>query len=306
MQALFTLIRTPNLFIVVLTQCLLYFRLIAPSLQKAGVQRNLDDAQFGVLVLITVLITASGYIINDIIDYPADLINKPEKVIIYRKISLPVAYWLYFSFNLLGYILALYLAFVIHHLPYLILFPIAVSGLYLYSRFLKSRPLWGNLLVAFYCAGVAVVLLLAEKEGLQQLYDQDQKAVAYLGILFLWYAVFAFLSTLYRELIKDLQDEIGDREKGLRTAPVVWGKNNTKKVAFGIGGVLLLFIATWSVSFYEHFRLITWSVLGVGVSLPLIYTLGVLLRAESSSDFYCLSQIAKWIMLGGILMLFFF
>lgn len=306
MQALLSLVRFPNLIIVVLTQCLLYYRILVPALEQSGIERTLTNHAFIVFVLITVLITAGGYIINDLLDHPIDVINKPEKMIIEQEIEASTAYWLYFSFNLLGYILALYLAFIVAYLPWLFLYPAAVTGLYLYSHTLKKRPLWGNLLVAFYCAAVAAILLLAERGSFQQLFDLNPEAARRVSALFLWYIVFAFIVTLYRELIKDLQDEPGDRNQGLRTAPIAWGQKRTKAVAISIGLTLLLFIAIWSVGFFQDFPASIWVFLFAGVALPLLYTLFQLNKAKSPSQFQHLSQVTKWIMLIGILLLLFF
>lgn len=303
MWTLFRLIRLPNLLIVALTQYLLYYRVLVPGLEIAGLYRTLNDTELVTFILITVLITAGGYIINDLLDFPTDLINKPDKVLIERRIRTSTAYWLYFSFNLLGYILALYLAFIVRYLPYLFLFPLAVIGLYLYSHFLKRRALWGNLLIALYCAAVAAVLLLTEQGSLQALYDTRERTLYPLGALFLWYLVFAFFATMYRELIKDLEDEPGDRKQGMRTAPVAWGLSTAKTVAFIIGLWLLLFIGLWSAFFYPAFTTFTWGLLLAGVSAPLAYTLVRIRTAHTPRDFHHLSQVTKWLMLGGILIL---
>ena len=70
---IFQFIRFPNLLIVALTQYLLYHLLLLPNFQKAGISPTLDPFHFFLLVLITVLIAASGYVINDLIDYKKDL-----------------------------------------------------------------------------------------------------------------------------------------------------------------------------------------------------------------------------------------
>ena len=69
------LIRLKNLTIVALTQLLIKFSLINPFVDNF----ILTNAQFYLLVLATVFITASGYIINDIYDVATDTINKNQK-----------------------------------------------------------------------------------------------------------------------------------------------------------------------------------------------------------------------------------
>ena len=69
------LIRLKNLIIVALTQLLIKFYLINPFIENF----ILSNTQFYLLVLATVFITASGYIINDIYDVSTDTINNNQK-----------------------------------------------------------------------------------------------------------------------------------------------------------------------------------------------------------------------------------
>jgi len=42
------------------------------------------------------------------------------------------------------------------------------------------------------------------------------------------YASFAFIISLIREVIKDMEDMEGDRKYGCRTMPILWGVNASK------------------------------------------------------------------------------
>lgn len=301
-MSLLKLIRFPNLLIVVLTQFLLYYQVILPALQVQKITPALTQAQFFLLTLITALITAGGYIINDIIDLKIDIINKPDKIIIGRRIARQTAHWLYFCVNLAGFILSLYLAYETQQMPLLFLFPTAVTGLLLYSIVLKRRPLWGNLLVSFYCAGVAAIVWVVEAKALAQLPVIDYQKVIH---LLLYYAVFAFLSTLFREIVKDLEDAQGDAAGGARTAPVVWGALFVKRIAMGTGILLLLFLAYMGYALQEIFNI--WAYLFIAILASLII-IGEwrLFEATKKLHYYQLSQFSKIIMLGGILLLLFF
>ena len=74
---------------------------------------RLTDSNFALLVFATVLITAAGYIINDISDIDTDKINKNTNIIIDKYISTKEATWWYFSFNIIGLVIGVYLAFII-------------------------------------------------------------------------------------------------------------------------------------------------------------------------------------------------
>lgn len=229
-MSLLKLIRFPNLLIVALTQFFLYYQIILPALAVENIISALSQEQFLLYVLITVLVTAGGYIINDIIDLKIDLINKPEKVIVSRKLARSTAYWLYFCLNLGAFILSLSLAFLANRMSLLFLCPVAIFGLLAYSFWLKKRPLSGNILISIYCAGVAAVVWLAEQPALAKLPKGSANDVTE---LLLYYAIFAFLSTLFREIVKDLEDAAGDTLAGARTMPIAWGESVSKRFALG-------------------------------------------------------------------------
>ena len=92
------LIRLKNLIIVALTQVLIKFSLINPFLDDFV----LSNKEFYLLVLATIFITASGYIINDIYDVKTDEINKDNKRIIGKSINSRNAISWYIFFNLIG------------------------------------------------------------------------------------------------------------------------------------------------------------------------------------------------------------
>jgi len=96
------LIRLKNLIIVALTQLLIKFSLINPFLEKIKIKPVLLNTEFYLLVLATVFITASGYIINDIYDVATDTINKNQKRIIGQSIKSRNAIFWYIFFNLIG------------------------------------------------------------------------------------------------------------------------------------------------------------------------------------------------------------
>ena len=164
-----TLLRVPNLIIVILTEWLLYRYVLLPAYDLADISPSLNATQILILALITALITAGGYIINDIADHKIDLINRPQKVIIRKKISIEVAYLLYFVISIFGFILSFYLGLKTGNIHLLFLYPIAVMGLFLYSVSFKKLALIDNLVVSFFCAGVAGIIAVAERKSIAKL-----------------------------------------------------------------------------------------------------------------------------------------
>lgn len=301
-MSLLRLIRFPNLIIVALTQYLLFEQIISPTLQQQQIEPALDATQFLLFVLVTVLITAGGYIINDIVDLKIDQINKPDKVIVGKKIAHSTAYWLYFCINLLGFILAVFLAFDVPRTALLFLFPVAVIGLLFYSIILKKLPLWGNLLVSFYCAGVAYIIGIAESPALQKVPAIDLQKVTQLLTV---YAIFAFLSTLFREIVKDMEDTQGDAQLQARTMPIAWGIRTAKTIATATAGLLILLLIF--VAFTMQTFLLPFGNLFIGLIIILTgIAIFLLLQANNKTAYHRLSQFAKIIMLSGILLLLFF
>jgi 4-hydroxybenzoate polyprenyltransferase len=293
------LIRFPNLIIVALTQYLLQYAILIPELEKVNQKPLLPHFPFFLLVFSTVLIAAGGYIINDIEDVEIDKLNKPiEKQIVGRVYPLNIAWLFYGITTLVGFIISLYLAFYIHDFLQLVIYPLAVGLLWAYSRWLKRLPLIGNLVVAFFCAFVAWVVLYAEmiNPSNTQLEATSNAFSAFLG-----YAFLAFISTLFREIIKDIEDAEGDKAQNCKTLPILLGTKMSKGIALGVG---LLFLA---LVFYFNFMLkdsiLKVVVLNITISLPIIYALFLLIKAKEKQEFSYLSKLAKVIMLSGLIFL---
>jgi 4-hydroxybenzoate polyprenyltransferase len=301
------LVRFPNLVIVALTQYLLQYAILLPALARYGLVPMLPEPQFSLLVLSTVLIAAGGYVINDIEDVEIDQLNKPlKKQIVGRIIPLSIASGFYWFLTLFGFFISLYLAFFIHDFVQLLIYPLAVGLLWWYSKSLKRLPLWGNLVVSFFCAFVAWVVFYAESlqpQSYQALFvanDFESKtAMQTPNFVFIGYAVFAFLSTLFREIVKDIEDADGDAAGNCRTFPIAFGIPLSKKLAFGVGVVFIGFVLVFS-SFLTENGILSILILNIFVSLPMLLALYWLSVAAEKQHYSRLSKLAKIIMLSGV------
>jgi 4-hydroxybenzoate polyprenyltransferase len=306
--ALARLVRFPNLVIVALTQNLLQYTILLPNLSRVGLSPMLEKSQFFLLVLSTVLIAAGGYVINDIEDVEIDRLNKPlRKQIVGRILPLSKAWQLYWGLSTLGFITSVYLAFFINDFLQLLIYPIAVGLLWWYSKSLKRLPLWGNLVVSFFCAFVAWVVFYAQSLSTLShpvLFDHQERSVGEAPnapvFVFIGYAIFAFLSTLFREIIKDIEDAEGDLAGNCRTLPIVLGIPMSKKIAFGVGCLFLLLTLFFCYALIgeDYWRS---AVLLLTVSLPIVYVLYLLTCAQDKKDYSRLSLLAKLIMLSGVI-----
>ncbi|MBX2926446.1 MAG: geranylgeranylglycerol-phosphate geranylgeranyltransferase [Saprospiraceae bacterium] len=298
--AIFKLIRWPNLLIVGVVQVLVFFKILLPAFQQHGLSPKLDFLRFAIFIGVTLCISAAGYIVNDLIDAPIDRANKPGKEIIGRQISEQTAYWLYFCINLIGFTASLYLAFYVRQIALVAIYPFAGAGLFLYSLYFKRMPLSGNLLVAAYCAAVAGIVWFAEREAFQRLGELaplQHDAMT----TFLWqYMGLAFLATLFREIVKDMEDRDGDAAHGARTLAVLAGLRATKTIAFAAGVTLAAALAVMIVQLHDAFS--NWGLIAfpIMVAAPLAVALFRLAGAQEKDDFRKLSALAKWIILAGL------
>ena len=296
------LIRFPNLLIVALTQYLLQYAILIPELEKTSQKPLLSHIPFFLLVVSTVLIAAGGYIIYDIEDVEIDKLNKPtHKQIVGRVYPLSISWLFYGITTLVGFIISLYLAFYINDFLQLVIYPLAVGLLWAYSRWLKRLPLIGNLVVAFFCAFVAWVVFYAE--NLNTSYSSTTSLEPIIGALpaFLGYAILAFISTLFREIIKDIEDAEGDKAQNCKTLPILLGTKISKGIALCVGLLFLSLVCYFS--FLLKDSILKVAVLNITISLPIIYALFLLIKAKEKQAFSFLSKLAKLIMLSGLIFL---
>ncbi|MBK7096316.1 MAG: geranylgeranylglycerol-phosphate geranylgeranyltransferase [Saprospiraceae bacterium] len=304
MKAYISLIRIPNLIIIVLLQSVLYYGILMPAFHMTSISTVFTKLQYPVFVLITLLITAAGYIINDIVDLSTDTINKPQGIIIGKSVTIRNAYLYYCILLALGFVLSIWIAIEITKPFFILLYVIPVLLLYLYSKFLKKSFLAGNILVSLFSAGVPAIILVFEYQGLIFLKSENYSSYLTVLTIFSGLIVFSFFVSLYREVIKDIEDIEGDRIVSAKTLPVISGVE-TAKAFCGVLAILILLLL-----FYWLKQPISGTIVKVytlfAIILPLFYSVWLLKMAVSKHDFHRLSTVVKLIMLMGILMILFY
>ena len=292
--AFFRLVRWQNLLFIVLTQLLFYYCVFVPLYNPTA-----PPLRLAWLVMASVFIAAAGYVINDYFDLNIDQVNKPNKNVINRVISRRWAIFWHGILSLLGLVATVYA--VGFQKGYLILAnAIVIVLLWFYSTSLKKKLLIGNILISALTAWTILILFFAQVPFRAAFGGvQDAVTTKYFRVAFL-YAGFAFVLSLVREAVKDVEDMEGDRRYGCRTLPIVTGLVATKiyttvwiVVLLGALIVLQLYILQ-----FRWWTAVIYSV--VCVIFPLIFLFFSHLKARSTSDFSSLSRLAKWIMLAGI------
>ena len=127
------------------------------------------------------------------------------------------------------------------------------------------------------------------------------------GELYVWtggFAAFAFLLTLVREIVKDIEDIEGDREMECRTLPIVWGD----KVAKMIATILLVVIATLIVyilfavlPFSHEWKSLPTRYVVFGLIVPILCSIVLLWAANNRTEYHRVQTIIKFAMFMGML-----
>ncbi len=272
-------------------------------LKQIGYSLQLNEFHFFLLVLSTVSIAAAGYAINDYFDIRSDISNHPESVIVGTKIPRRTALTINNLFNFIGVALGFYVSYQINlvKLGFLFLF---ISGiLWFYSSYFKRILLLGNIVVATFSAIVPLLPVIYEIPLLNEIITEkrppvEAKTVSVIFLFALGYAYFAFLFTLIREIIKDMEDMLGDKELQRNTLPLVYGVNKSKLVVYSLSAIIIFSILIIYIYFFQDITSIVY--LTATIIIPLIYLMYILYKAKGKKEFYKISQQLKLIMFFGL------
>lgn len=217
------ILRPVNLFLLFLTQFSLWFRLSLPLNSPERYHESI--LHFILLSFSACCIAAGGYVINDIFDRNADILNKPDKTYIDISISKEKAYILYLTLTFVGILSSI----LIKSIPIIIIVIFATLILYAYSALLKRTIFWGNLTVALLAA-----VALAEIFILFKPFDLLNFKI------FISYGFFAFFSTLMREIVKDLEDKEGDMKISAFTLALAYPLSTVKNILYFTNSILIV------------------------------------------------------------------
>lgn len=290
------LIRYQNLLLLAFMQ--LIFRYGFLKMQE--IPLALNDFQYGLLVLSTVLIAAAGYVINDILDQETDYDNRPDTIIVGKDISEKAAYNLYFVLNILGVGIGFYLSNLIQKPSFTGAFIIISATLYMYATNLKQMLLVGNIIVALLLS--FSVLIIGLFDLLPATYDGNRELMGTMFKMLIDYAIFAFIINLIREIVKDMEDVDGDYNQGMSTLPIALGIKRTSKVIFTFAIIATLVLLWYINGFLMDYSLYYAAAYAlVFVVSPMIFFIVKIWSAKSKSEFHLLSTVLKWVIFFGIL-----
>jgi len=304
------LVRYQNLIFVAILLWVMEKWVAVPILDSQLYGEQLPWYVLLLLIAATVCVAAGGYVVNDYFDVKIDRINHPDKLIVTNTISKTAAVRIGWALSGVGIVCGLAAAWLVRSWSLSIIYVFVPGLLWFYSSSYKRRFLIGNIVVAFVAALTPMVIAFANVGLLRSRYGVLLEYTPLERDLYVWlggFALFAFLCTLIREIIKDMQDKQGDCELECRTLPIRLGETWTKVI------VTLLIVLTMGLIGYVWYALLpfphVWQSLSTrymvfGLQIPFVCELWLLWAARIPSDYRGAQGLMKLIMFLGMLFSF--
>lgn len=272
--SMFSVIRGYNIPIIALAQYLSAIFILAPEKRALSV---LLDFNLFIIVIVSSLTIASGYIINNFYDSEKDLINRPNKSQLDRLVSQKTKLKVYFTINFIVFLLSFFVSF-----RAVLFFSAYIFLIWFYSHKLKKMAIVGNMTAAFLAVLPFFAILLYYKNTYPQIFA---------------HANFLFLLLIIREIIKDLENIKGDIANDYKTIPVMFGESTAKKI-ITLLTVLTIIPIYFLVEIFEVGYMDIYFYLSL---IILIFFLQKLWKSNSKPDYLKLHNMLKFLVVSGVL-----
>lgn len=282
--SLFSVVRGYNIPIIILAQYLSAIFILSPNKRALDV---LLDFNLFIIVLASTLTIASGYIINSFYDSKKDLINKPNKTMLDRLVSQKTKLQVYFGLNFFVFLIATLVSW-----RAVFFFSVYIFLIWFYSHKIKKYPIIGNITAALLAIlpFFAILLYYQKIDSILQNLNNEKYYVIFA------HASFLFLLILIREMIKDLENIIGDLVQNYRTIPVILGESFSKKViTFLVLCTVIpvyILIEIYDVGYMDIYFYASFVIL--------IFFLIKLWKSDSKENYLLLHNIIKFIIVAGV------
>jgi 4-hydroxybenzoate polyprenyltransferase len=271
--SMFSVVRGYNIPIIALAQYLSAIFIMASEKRALDV---LLDFNLFIIVLVSGLTIASGYIINNFYDSKKDLINRPNKSQLDRLVSQKTKLQVYFTVNFVVFLLAFFVSF-----RAVLFFSAYIFLIWFYSHKLKKITVVGNLTAAFLAVLPFFAILLYYKNLYPEIFA---------------HATFLFLLILIREIIKDLENLKGDVANDYQTIPVLYGETFAKKIitALTVSTLIPIYylIEIFEVGYMDLYFYIS--------LIILMFFLQKLWKSNTKPDYLKLHNILKFLVVSGV------
>lgn len=224
-----------------------------------------QDSTFlnSIYIISSCLIASAAYLINDYYDQKIDAVNHPEKKYPFTQKTTWITY-------LICNLVAIGLGFFAFQLEFAIVFLLMpIWGLWFYSFMLKRVALAGNIAISIMAIWLPLGVVLLNVPEFHLVGQESLTGVAYIqfekykSLIFLLISC-SFLTTFSREIVKDIQDEKGDKAMNCRTFPILVGKQFALICA---AALMLVTTLIWGNFTFKNFETAGFSIIPFVVTL---------------------------------------
>ncbi|GAA4279042.1 geranylgeranylglycerol-phosphate geranylgeranyltransferase [Aquimarina mytili] len=286
MSSYLKLIKFDNLLIIALAQLCIKYGLFDPF----GIAITLNGFGIALLIIATISIAAAGNIIIEIYNQA----DTNPKNLIQNTIPEKTANKLFIIFNVIGVLIGFYLANLISRPGFAALFIIISGVFYIYASYLKEILILKNIIIAVLAALSLIVVGIFDL--LPAITEKNRASQTVIFSIILDYSIFACMIIMLREIIKDCLTIDRDHNIGIKTIPIIVGKDRTVKL---IG--ILTIIPLIAVVYYIYTYLFSNSNAVISILIliiaPLLYFMIRSFTAESDKHLNILKGILKIILI---------
>ena len=179
---------------------------------------------------------------------------------------------------------------------------ICAGGLWFYSTTFKRQFLIGNVVIALFTAMVPLIAVVYDMLPIYREYIPVDENLSFAPVWKYTIALsfFAFITTLLREILKDIEDVDGDKEFGCTTMPIVIGINASKNIAMAIAFVTIACLGYVQTEFLKLQDYVSIVYFIVALQLPLLFLIYKIKTAQEKKQFRFAGNFSKFIMFMGI------
>ncbi len=247
-----------------------------------------------VAVLSGMLITAGANVINDICDVDIDRLNKPTRMLPAGRLSLRAAK----CYTIILFACGIFFSIFVN-LPAMLIAGGSTIVVIAYSFWFKRQPLIGNFAVSLIAA---LAFIFGAVAACPETHVTSSVRALYGGRAGIFPALLAFFFHFGREIVKDIEDQIGDRSASARTLPLAYGLQ-TAQIAATAAFVFLagIVLVPFALGYYQQPYL---SIILIGIYPALAYAVFMVWRKPETKYMRRTSYILKADMLVGLAAIF--
>lgn len=276
--SLLSVIRGYNILVLVMAQYLAAIFIFSP---KRYVRSIVLDVDLFYIVLASICVIASGYIINNFYDVKVDRINRPLKSNLDNYVKQSTKLKLYFTLNFIGFSFGYLISWKAG-----LFFAGYIFGIWFYSHKLKKYPFTGLI--------SATILTILPFFAVFIYFKNFSK------IIFV-HAVFLFLVIMVRELLKDLQNMKGAIINNYDTFPIVYGEKKTKQLS-----ILLLVLTLFPIVVLFSYPALSYMRYYFYFALIVLIFIGFYLwKSTNTKQYRMMHNVLKILLLIGVFSLIF-